>query len=256
MTDQQWQEAWQIFRTVQEINGEARRSYLASLQTDPVILEEVISMLEEPAEPTPPQPVSKIGSRFGHYEISGILGSGGMGQVYSAHDPGLGRKAAMKFLSPQMRSGRSAVDRLVREAKAASALNHPHIVTVYEVIHEEDEVAIAMELVEGVALSKFCGEPQEISRVMDWGRQIAQALAAAHQQNIIHRDIKPDNVMVREDGIVKVLDFGLARHPMWMASQSVSATMRFAGTLIIWPRTARGETARTASDVFSWDRAV
>jgi Tol biopolymer transport system component len=256
MNDRQWQEAWDIFRTASQLAGEERRSFLTSVHTDPEIFQEVVSMLEEPAgEPSPessPEPPSKIGARFGRYRIVGILGSGGMGQVYSAHDTELDRMVAVKFLAPEMVASRPAVERLVREAKAASALNHPHIVTVYEVIRAGGEVAIAMELVEGAAIRNFCGKPQEISKVIHWGRQIAQALAAAHQRDIMHRDIKPENLMVREDGILKVLDFGLARHVGADHGRSTNSSSMLAGTLnYMAPEQTRAEAATSASDVFS-----
>jgi Tol biopolymer transport system component len=176
-----------------------------------------------------------------------------MGEVYSAHDAELDRMVALKFLPAEMATSRSAVERLVREAKAASALNHPHIVTVYEVIRAGDELAIAMELVEGTALRTFCGKPNEISKAVDWGRQIAQALAAAHRRNIIHRDIKPENLMVRPDGIVKVLDFGLARKTSLEGLGEVTnSSALLAGTLnYMAPEQTRVEPATSASDIFS-----
>jgi Tol biopolymer transport system component len=161
------------------------------------------------------------------------------------------------------------VERLVCEARAASALNHPHIVTVYEVVHSCDQVAIAMELVEGDALRRFCGEPQPVMQVIHWGRQIAQALAAAHNRNIVHRDIKPENLMVRPDGYVKVLDFGLARqlaatdesqgnqsqssiYPPFGDVIKSNASAMLAGTLnYMAPEQTRAEPATSASDVFS-----
>jgi Tol biopolymer transport system component len=160
---------------------------------------------------------------------------------------------ALKFLAPELIATKPALGRLVSEAKAASALNHPHIVTIYEVVHSGDDVAIAMELVEGESLRKYCGKPQPIAQLIRWGRQIAQALAAAHERNIVHRDIKPENLMARSDGYVKVLDFGLARQLRPNAqSQSTNASGTFAGTLnYIAPEQTRAEAATSASDVFS-----
>src|SRR5207244_1431853 len=147
--------------------------------------------------PASPESASRSGTRFGRYEVRELLGSGGMGAVYSADDPELGRKVALKFLSVHVTASATAIERLIREAKAASALNHTHIIAVYEVIRQQDDVAIAMELVEGRALRQFCGEPVETAELIHWGRQIAQALAAAHRRNVIHRDVKPENLMVR-----------------------------------------------------------
>ena len=251
MNDRQWQEVWEIFRTAKELPAGALASYLDSASSDPEVLSEVAGMLEEQPEEAPPEPASRVGTRFGRYEIGEMLGSGGMGQVYAARDTELGRKVAVKFLSPEMSSSRAAVQRLMREAKAASALNHPHIVTVYEVTRSGDDTAIAMELVDGEAVRGFCGTPVEAAKVVDWGRQIAQALAAAHQSDIVHRDIKPENVMVRRDGILKVLDFDLARQAGGLGQASQSSAM-LAGTLsYMAPEQIRGESATRASDIFS-----
>jgi len=176
-----------------------------------------------------------------------------MGYVYSALDNELGRPVALKFVGPEAVANRTLIDRLVREAKAASALNHPHIVTVYEVVRSQGEVAIAMELVDGKSLRYYCGEAQPIARVTGWGRQVAQALAAAHARNIVHRDIKPENVMVRSDGYIKVLDFGLARQVLSTGdSRSGQSSVRLAGTLnYMSPEQTRAQPASSASDVFS-----
>lgn len=251
MNDRQWQQAWEIFRAVQALPVEGRRSYLASVETDPEVRSEVASLLDEAVENAVLVPQFRAGSRFGRYSIGAILGSGGMGQVYSAQDTELDRMVAVKFLSQELASSHLAVERLVREAKAASALNHPHIVTVYEVIRAGEDVALAMELVDGVALRTFCDRPQEVSRVVQWGGQIAQALAAAHRRGIVHRDIKPENVMVRQDGIVKVLDFGLARQAAASGGSTDSSSL-LAGTLqYMSPEQCRGEGATNASDIFS-----
>ena len=122
---------------------------MQSLRADAEILAEVTAMLDDSGDSVP----SMVGRTFGRYEIVAALGSGGMGQVYSGRDTELDRMVAVKFLSPDMAASRTAVERLVREAKSTSALNHPHIVTVYEVIHGGGEVAIVMELVEGTSLA-------------------------------------------------------------------------------------------------------
>ncbi|HVT28436.1 MAG TPA: serine/threonine-protein kinase, partial [Lacipirellulaceae bacterium] len=255
MTDEQWRLAWEIYAEVAELDGEERRSALAAFDIDPEVLDEVISMLEEAKtalDGTHNKSGSRSGACFGRYEVGELLSSGGMGEVYAAADPELNRKLAIKFLSPEMAAGSRAVDRLIREAKAASALNHPHIITIYEVIREKDDVAIAMELVEGHSLREFCGKPVEIAQVIDWGRQIAQALAVAHQRNIIHRDVKPENLMVRGDGILKVLDFGIAGHWDGAARRNSTQSSGIGGTLnYMSPEQIQGERATSASDVFS-----
>lgn len=256
MTDEQWRQAWDLYEAAAGIAAEERRSFLASFNKDSEVLHEVISMLEEAQETslgrTLHEPSSRTGDRFGRYEIGAMLGSGGMGEVYSAADLELDRKVAIKFLSPELAASRRAVERLIREAKAASALNHPHIITVYEVIRAGDDVAIAMELVEGRALRKFCHEPADIAQLISWGRQIAQALAAAHQRNIVHRDVKPENVMVRDDGILKVLDFGLAGQSGGEDQTPSRDYSGLGGTLnYMSPEQTRGESVTSATDVFS-----
>ena len=149
-----------------------------------------------------PGPVPAIGSTVGRYVLLSHLGSGGMGTVYSARDQDLDRTVALKFLSSNVIASGSA-ERLIREAKALSSLNHPNIVTVYEVIRFGSSVAIAMELIEGQALRELCGSPLAPRRVIHLGLQIAQALAAAHGRGIVHRDIKPENIFLRSDGYIK-----------------------------------------------------
>jgi eukaryotic-like serine/threonine-protein kinase len=252
MNDQQWGQAWEIYGAAAEMDGAERLSFLASQSAESEVLDEVLSMLQEAQNTPGNEPALRTGSRFGRYEVGELLGSGGMGCVYAASDPELDRKAAIKFLSPELTDSDRGVERLIREAKAASSLNHPHIITVYEVIRAPRDVAIAMELVEGRALRKFCGAPVKIPQLIDWGRQIAQALAAAHQRHIIHRDVKPENLMVRDDGITKVLDFGLAAQFDGDDQKRPGDRSGFGGTLnYMSPEQIGGDRATAASDVFS-----
>jgi eukaryotic-like serine/threonine-protein kinase len=255
MNDEQWRLAWKAYAAVADLSPEERRSILAAYEAEPEVLNEVTSMLEEAQinlDATLPKAGWRNGTRFGRYEVGELLGSGGMGEVYAADDSELTRKLAIKFLNPEMAASNRSVERLMREARAASALNHPHIVTVYELIRMQDDVAIAMELVEGHSLRHFSGEPQDIAHILLWGRQIAQALAAAHQRKIIHRDIKPENLMVRDDGILKVLDFGIAGQLDREYKRSSGRLSVLGGTLdYMSPEQARGEQPTSASDVFS-----
>lgn len=154
-----------------------------------------------------------IGTTVAHYEILEKLGSGGMGVVYKARDTKLNRFAALKFLPQDLDVSKSGKERFIREAQSASALDHPNICTVYEIGETEDgHLYIAMAYYEGVTLKNIMSaEPLSLRRTHDVALQIAQGLQKAHAQNIIHRDVKPANVMVTDDGIVKLLDFGLAK---------------------------------------------
>ncbi len=154
-----------------------------------------------------------IGSTVGHYRILSKLGAGGMGEVFLAEDTRLERKAAIKFLPAEMAADPALQQRFVREAKAASALNHPHVCVVYDVGETDGGIPyIAMELVEGDSLDRVARQgPLEIARIVEIAVQVADALDAAHRSRIVHRDIKPANISLNERGQVKVLDFGLAK---------------------------------------------
>jgi predicted ATPase len=194
-----------------------------------------------------------------HYEIVAPLGAGGMGEVYLATDTRLSRKVALKFLPAQFTTDTERVRRFIQEARAASALNHPHVITIYDIGQAPAGHYIVMEFVEGQTLraqmKQLC-PPHTIALL---GAQIAQALASAHEAGITHRDIKPENIMVRRDGYVKVLDFGLARlAPAASTVDSEVATLAHTqpGMLLgtvqyMSPEQARGEAVLAASDVFS-----
>src|SRR5213594_655423 len=151
------------------------------------------------------------GAKLGHYEICSQLGAGGMGEVYLAHDTKLDRKVALKIL-PSNHAGRELVRRFMQEARAASALNHPNILTIYEIDDIESAQFIATEFIEGQTLrARMKVAPVKPLEAIDVSIQVASALDAAHCVGIVHRDIKPENIMLRRDGIVKVLDFGIAK---------------------------------------------
>ena len=152
------------------------------------------------------------GTKLGRYEIRSKLGEGGMGEVYLARDTRLDRDVALKILPAQLASDRDRMNRFVQEAKAVSALNHPNILTIYEIEHSDSTHFIATEFIEGATLrQRLQNAPMEIGEVLDVAIQIASALSAAHTAGVVHRDIKPENIMVRRDGVAKLLDFGLAK---------------------------------------------
>ena len=153
-----------------------------------------------------------LGRTVSHYRILRQLGAGGMGVVYEAEDTRLRRNVAVKFLSAQLAQDAPMLERFEREARAASALNHPGICTVHAIEQEEGQSFIVMELVDGEPLSsRMAGQPMEIGQLLDFGIQIADALESAHGKGIVHRDLKPMNMMVTSRGQVKILDFGLAK---------------------------------------------
>src|SRR5689334_9967689 len=152
------------------------------------------------------------GTKLGRYEIKSQLGAGGMGEVYLAQDTKLDRKVALKILPADVAAQPDRMKRFVQEAKSASALNHPNIITIYEIDETESGHFIATEFIDGETLrERLRKAPLKLNESLDVAIQIAGALAAAHAAGIVHRDIKPDNIMLRRDGIVKVLDFGLAK---------------------------------------------
>lgn len=201
------------------------------------------------------------GARVGPYEVQSQLGAGGMGEVYRAHDPRLGRDIALKVIRRALiaDSGaeEGALERLLREATLASALNHPNIVTIHETGIVGADRYIAMELVEGRTLRQIAADGLPLERAIGIARQVAEALAVAHAAQIVHRDIKPDNVMVRPDGYIKLLDFGLARLHRTTVSAGPTGPATDPGLIIgtigyMSPEQARGELTAPEADIFAF----
>ncbi len=205
-----------------------------------------------------------IGQLIGHYRIESLLGVGGMGEVYLARDERLGRKVALKLLPEYLTEDETQLSRFKTEARTASALNHPNILTVHEIGAEGNRHFIATEFIEGMTLRALLrGGRMNLHNALEIAVQVASALAAAHESGVVHRDIKPENIMLRPDGYVKVLDFGIAK----LTEPEVARGDRRAGTttlllkarpgLVIGtaqymsPEQARGQTGDARSDIWS-----
>jgi len=205
----------------------------------------------------------EAGTRIGRYEIQSLIGAGGMGEVYRALDTELNRPVALKFLHADVATDQDRMSRFIQEARAASALNHPNILTVFD-IGQTDAGArfFATEFVQGTTLREHMNARRlKLGEVLDFVSQIASALAAAHAEGIVHRDIKPENVMVRADGYVKVLDFGLAKVTKDASAVDTEAATRalvntnpgaIMGTVAYMsPEQARGEQVDARTDIWS-----
>lgn len=229
MTPEPWQQINRLFHAALERERGQRAAFLAgACAGDESLRAEVESLLasHEGAESFIEQPASDVaaellagghnrlvaGQQIGHYTITNLLGAGGMGEVYLARDEKLDRQVAVKILNEKFSRDESNLHRFIREAKAASALNHPNILVIHEIGETAEAHYIVSELVKGETLREtFKEKSLRLPEALDIAMQIAGALCAAHEAHLIHRDIKPENVMIRPDGYVKILDFGLAK---------------------------------------------
>ncbi|CAN5269758.1 hypothetical protein BH10ACI1_BH10ACI1_01260 [soil metagenome] len=204
-----------------------------------------------------------IGEKFGHYKVQSAIGAGGMGEIYRASDIRLRRDVAIKILPENLMLDASAIERFMREAHAASALNHPNILTIFDIGEHDRTHFIATEFVEGQTLrQKMQNSPLKLAETLDIAVQVANALVAAHDAGIVHRDIKPENIMIRTDGYVKVLDFGIAKlsehNPPKIDAEAVTVIqaatapgMILGTATYMSPEQARGLEVDGRSDIFS-----
>jgi len=229
---ERWELVKQLFLAASSLEIPSRLEYLrAACGSDELLRKEVSSLLsflnspkgflDEPAVASVAGQLARVvsapdlkeGVSIGHYQIIRTIGSGGMGKVYLARDVALDREAAIKFINQELTTSEEALERFLMEARLASSLNHPNILTVYEIAEHNGMRFLATEYIVGITLREYMQKRRSVSlvNVLNIGIQIAKGLEAGHRAGIIHRDIKPENVMVRKDGYLKILDFGLAK---------------------------------------------
>ncbi|MGH9968891.1 MAG: protein kinase domain-containing protein [Pyrinomonadaceae bacterium] len=248
MTPERWLQLKQIFQSALERNPAERSAFLSqACAGDPALRSEVESLISshdqagdsieamaaEAATEMLANDRAIVGKQIGRYQVLSCIGRGGMGEVFLAQDASLGRKVALKLLRAEFTGDKDRLRRFRQEARAASALNHPNILTIYEIGSQDSTHVMATEYVEGETLRQHLGSARmKLGDALDVAIQVAGALAAAHEAGIVHRDIKPENIMVRRDGYAKVLDFGLAKLTERAPASSDSA----------WPTLGKVET--------------
>jgi serine/threonine protein kinase/Tfp pilus assembly protein PilF len=279
MTPERWHRIKELFESALERPPEERYAFLdRACDGDEFLRKEVESLItsheqtgsfiDSPAYElgaellTEDQAGKLVGQRIAHYEILALLGSGGMGEVYLAHDTRLGRKIALKLLPTHFTTDKDRLRRFEQEAHAASTLSHPNVCVIHEVGEtEDDRHYIAMEYVEGVTLRQHMTDARlKLIEALDVAVQVASGLAAAHEVGVTHRDIKPENIMLRRDGYVKVLDFGLAKlteQPTIDVSTAVGARVKTDTGVVMGtssymsPEQARGLAVDARTDIWS-----
>ncbi len=280
MTPEQWEQIGQVYHTALELAPEERADFLARVCAgDEALRREVESLISAnehagafiaasalkdaaelvTVETSEPHSTAPGRRQISHYKIKSLLGAGGMGEVYLAQDTKLSRQVAIKLLPPDAAQDPTAKRRLLREARAAAALNHPNIVTIYSIEEADNSVFIVMEYVEGQTLTmRIKSGTLEFIPLLDIGAQVADALAAAHSVGLVHRDIKPSNILITQEGQVKLLDFGIAKGTKPFHTEGGGANSRLTaegdivGTVAYMsPEQGRGETLDARADIFS-----
>jgi eukaryotic-like serine/threonine-protein kinase len=279
MTPERWQRVKQVFDSALQYEPARRSAFLSdACGGDDDLRQEVESLIashektgafiDAPAYEAAAELIvnnkaqMKPGQTLGAFEIISFISRGGMGEVYLAQDRRLSRKVALKILPVSFTKDRDRLRRFEQEARAASALNHPNIITIYEILQANSTHVIATEFVEGQTLrQRLSHAPLNLNESLQIAIQVADALAAAHQVGIIHRDVKPENVMLRPDGYVKVLDFGLAKlaehSPSITPQEALTKQVRTGSGVVIGtagymsPEQARGKEVDARSDIFS-----
>ena len=280
MKAERWKQVNDLFQSAVERAPEERAAFLhEACHGDEGLRREVDSLLtsheraenfiELPAFEAAPELVTNdragamVGELVGHYRVESLIGVGGMGEVFLARDERLERKVALKFLPERLTAEKMQLSRFQSEARAASALNHPNILTVYEINTEGDRHFIATEFIEGVTLrASLAHGRMNVHDALEIAVQVASALAAAHEAGVVHRDIKPENIMLRRDGYVKVLDFGIAKlterrwasddHDVRITTHLQTHPGLLMGTVrYMSPEQMRGESADARSDIWS-----
>jgi non-specific serine/threonine protein kinase len=275
MTPERWQQLKQIFQSALERNPAERSSFLSqACAGDAALRSEVESLISShdqagnsieamAAEAATEMLVDDraiVGKQISRYLVLGSIGRGGMGEVFLGEDTRLKRQVALKILPADVAADRERIRRLIQEATAISALNHPNIITIHDIGEDHDTNFIATEYVEGETLRELINSSQSnVREILEISLQLASALAAAHQAGIIHRDIKPENVMIRKDGYVKVLDFGLAKltEPKLVGEKDETLVYSDPGVIrgtvaYMSPEQARGLKVDSRTDIWSF----
>lgn len=279
MTPERWQQVKEIFNSAISYRSDERSDFISRMCSDDEELRSEVESLIRSHEKSgefidapafqeaadllaDEKSVLRPGQTIGSYEIISFINRGGMGEVYLAQDRRLSRKVALKLLPAPLTRDLDRLRRFEQEARSASALNHPNIITIYEILETDSAHMIATEFVEGETLRQRLTHCQlNLNEALQVGIQIADALSAAHKAGIVHRDIKPENIMLRPDGYIKVLDFGLAKlahpSPHLVAAEAPTIQVRTGAGVVIGtagymsPEQARGLTVDARSDIFS-----